>query len=328
MRTVSQMDTAQVCMLTYKRPVLFRIALESLLRQDLDGCPLAACILVVDNDAAQSGRAVFEAVVSEARAEGRSALDARYVCQPGKGLSSARNRAMQESAGMDYIVFIDDDEVAEPHWLKALYRAIQTSGADIATGPVLPIFHDAPEWVVRGDFFSTRTHSHLSPIKFVATANVMFRGQIASSFQFDSRFDTTGGEDTHFFMRLRNAGCRIVWAADAPIHEHIPPYRANAPWLRQRARSDANRFTRCCLYLAPGPRTRATRLAKALLGMGGGIALMPLGIFSQHWRVRAMRWINRGLGTVAALRGHEDVYYPPEKAVPLAAGEMGAPLGN
>src|ERR1700719_5362047 len=137
----------QVCLLTYKRPELLRETLTSLRGQMLSDPLVKIHILVVDNDAAGSGFETFRTVTED------GLVPSRYVCEPGHGIANARNRALVESAAMDYIAFIDDDEVASPEWLHHLYLTLQRYHADIVTGPVTPEFVDAPSWIVRGGFF-------------------------------------------------------------------------------------------------------------------------------------------------------------------------------
>jgi succinoglycan biosynthesis protein ExoM len=134
----------QVCVLTYKRPEMLRNALASLRAQVLSSPRVKMHLLVVDNDAAGSGQATFESAL-----EG-SPFPARYICEPTRGISNARNRALLESTGMDYIAFIDDDEVATSRWLHELYTTLQQTQADIVTGPVTPEFLAAPQWIVQG----------------------------------------------------------------------------------------------------------------------------------------------------------------------------------
>lgn len=69
-------------------------------------------ILVVDNaSTTQASRAVAEA--------SRGPFSARYVYEPRPGLSNARNRSLRE-VRTDLVAWIDDDEIADPHWLCAI----------------------------------------------------------------------------------------------------------------------------------------------------------------------------------------------------------------
>jgi succinoglycan biosynthesis protein ExoM len=320
MNTTSAWIHIQVCLLTYKRPELLRQTLHSLRDQVIADPKVKMHLLVVDNDAAGSGKATFDAALAG------SPIPARYVCEPSRGIGNARNRALSESDGMDFIAFLDDDEVATPEWLSQLYQTLQRQHADIATGPVTPNFVAAPAWIVRGGFFRMPQRPTGGPIDFVATNNVLFRGEIARSYKFDSRFDATGGEDTHFFMRLRKDGMRLVWSQEAEVIETVPADRTRVRWMLQRAQSEANRYTRCCLDLEDGLGTRSKRLGKALLGAGAGLAMLPLGIIGRKYALRGLLWIARALGTCAALWGTQTIYYQTTPALATTSAAVGKHL--
>jgi glycosyltransferase involved in cell wall biosynthesis len=301
----------QVCLLTFRRAELFKVALESLLAQTVLTSPVlfqnggkciladvALHILVVDNDAAQTARPIFD------RALASSDTHMRYICEPVRGFSSARNRALVESGHMDYVAFLDDDEAAEPNWLARLLDASATYRADIATGPVEPRHIQSPEWVVRGRFFNPVSRATGERVFCVATNNVLLRGSIATSFRFDRRFDT-GGEDTEFFMRIGRAGYKMIWVDDACVSECIPETRANMRWLLNRARGDASRYTRGCLSVNPGLKTASLRLLTACGGFLAGLILLPRSLFGRHYAVRALQLICRSIGTISALCGDQ-----------------------
>jgi len=320
MNTTSAWVHIQVCLLTYKRPELLHQTLRSLRDQRIADPCITMHLLVVDNDAAGSGRATFDAALAG------STIPARYVCEPRRGIGNARNRALSESDGMDYIAFLDDDEVATPEWLYHLYQTLYRQHADIATGPVTPYFVAAPAWIVRGGFFRMPKRATGSPIDFVATNNVLFRAQLAHSYKFDSRFDATGGEDTHFFMRLRKDGMRLVWSQEAEVIETVPADRTRVGWMLRRAQSEANRYTRCCLDLDHGLSTRIKRFGKALLGALAGLAMLPLGVIGRRYAMRGLLWLSRALGTCAALWGSQTIYYQTSPALATPAAAVGKSL--
>ena len=60
---------------------------------------------------------------------------------PGKGVVPAFGMRLWAAAGdVDYIAFIDDDELPEPGWLKGLHDARQRFGADVVAGAVITDF--------------------------------------------------------------------------------------------------------------------------------------------------------------------------------------------
>jgi succinoglycan biosynthesis protein ExoM len=307
----------QVCLLTYKRPALLRETLLSLRSQVISDPQLKMHLLVVDNDAAGSGQETFRSALQG------SPIPARYVCEPARGIGNARNRALRESVGMDYIAFIDDDETATPDWLQNLHQTMHRFEADIVTGPVTPKFVDAPEWIVQGGFFRMSPQATGSPVEFVATNNVLFRAKLTTRYKFDSRFDATGGEDTHFFMRMKRDGHRMVWCQEAEVIETVPGDRAKVKWMLHRAQSDANRYTRCCLDLDHGVAIRIQRFGKALLGFGAGVLLLPAGLLQKKHAVRGLQWIYRAMGTCSALWGAQTIYYAPTPVLATPSASAG-----
>jgi glycosyltransferase involved in cell wall biosynthesis len=304
-KTVS-VTQVQICLLTYRRPDLLRQTLQSLLAQTALSDPgIVVHILVIDNHDAHSGRPVFDEVLAS------SPIPARYICEPARGLSIARNRALEESAGMDYAAFIDDDEMADPDWLERLLEAARKYDAAVVTGPVWPRHQQSPDWVVRGGFFAAARKPTGTEVGCVATNNVLLRADIVAAFRFDGRFDSTGGEDTEYSMRIKHAGNRMVWVNEAIVSESIPPSRASARWLLSRARSDANRYTRGCLSVDSGLRTVGSRLAIACGGFLAGLSLLPLGLLGRQHSVRALQLMSRSVGTVSALLGREQIFYGP-----------------
>ncbi|MFD0524869.1 glycosyltransferase family A protein [Paractinoplanes durhamensis] len=117
--------TVVIC--TRERPGALARCLDSLLAQDYP----AYRILVVDN--APTGEATAEVVRSAAR---RGRVD--YLLEPAPGLSCARNAAVRNAPGQ-ILAWIDDDEVADRHWLAEIARALDDHpDADVISGVTLP----------------------------------------------------------------------------------------------------------------------------------------------------------------------------------------------
>jgi glycosyltransferase involved in cell wall biosynthesis len=83
-------------------------------------------IMIVDNS---SDPAPTRAVVEQA--------GVTYTRVPGKGLSRARNAALQLAATR-WVAFTDDDCRPEPNWLRELVRPLQDTNCASVTGLVLP----------------------------------------------------------------------------------------------------------------------------------------------------------------------------------------------
>ncbi|MGI9613195.1 MAG: glycosyltransferase [Acidimicrobiales bacterium] len=208
--------------ITYKRP----IELDRLLRSLLEHQQPFHEILVVDNDPAGSARAVASAAGS-----------VRYVHEPRRGKSYARNRLL-DACTTRYLASIDDDEIPEAGWSGYLFETITTVGAAMAAGPVLTTFESPPEdWVKRAGIFDRPRHAHLESLPSIRGGNVIFdvHAVRASGARYDARFNR-GGQDIQFSLALRLAGNEIVWDDRAIVVEHVGSERISRSWVRERWR--------------------------------------------------------------------------------------------
>ncbi len=290
-----------LCLLTFRRPDLFRESLSSALVQKFRLCSdVDYTVTVIDNDPSESARPVFEELVSDLGGQ------ARYVAEPRPGIPMARNRALEESAAYDFIGFLDDDETVADSWMDFHLHTMRFYKADITTGPVVPKFESAPQWVIDGKFFAPYRVTNGEPPMFVSSNNVLMKTSLALRFRFHEGLLV--GEDTHYFMQLANAGGRAAWCAEAQVLESIPRSRSTKKWLIERSYSEGTRFTTACLMLFPGFRTIRTRFVKGIGMIGAGLAMLVIS-FRTHSAVAAIRLISRGLGTVSALLGRQHDYY-------------------
>jgi cellulose synthase/poly-beta-1,6-N-acetylglucosamine synthase-like glycosyltransferase len=179
----------------------------------------------------------------------------RYVHELKSGPSHARNRAVGEARG-ELIAFLDDDETASPSWLASLTRALETTQADAAFGPVEAMFDLAPS---RHASYAAGLYSRLIDRRTGAdlrdrhtslgTGNSIFRVKtcFTRSEPFPVEIAASGGEDTLLLRRLVKSGRRLVWAAQALAHEHVPPARAAPEFLRARRYRQGQLRSLACL---------------------------------------------------------------------------------
>jgi GT2 family glycosyltransferase len=230
----------------------------------------------------------------------------KYVIEPRRGISQTRNRAVGEAGEVDFIVLIDDDEVPDPGWLDELLWTQKQFGADVVSGPVLPSFTaEVPKWVKDGGLLERQSHAP-GPVPdsyTCTTANVLLRRSVFDRIPaFDERFGLTGGEDTHFFLRVRRAGFTIVWSADAIARERYSTDRANFEWLLRRAYRGGNSWVLVESTFEKSASTRLVRVAKALAWIVVGGVRLPLSIFLGKAAVtRALRDVWLGAGMLAGL---------------------------
>lgn len=242
-----------ICVLTFKRQELLKKNLKSVLNQKNDN-RYKTTLLVVDNDSAMSAKSVVDELAESTN------NDIYYECEVVKNIAKARNRAINFRES-DFVVFIDDDQVADENWLFELYTAMIVSDADVVNGPVLPNFEvNPPKWAIDSGFFDILgNYSNMcTSYAIKATGNCMIKRSVLNRYQnpFNEDYGITGGEDTEFFYRLENAGACFCWAAEAITYEHIPTSRVNLGWIIKRNFCSGNNLGR--IVLSNKSRTKQT----------------------------------------------------------------------
>ncbi|MCJ9708922.1 glycosyltransferase family 2 protein [Bordetella hinzii] len=289
-----------VCIATYRRAPLLDALLGDLAAQTL----APAQVVVVDNDAAGSARAVVQA-----RQPALQALGVRvdYAIQPEKNISLTRNRAVELARG-PWLAMIDDDERAPPQWLALLAQAAARFGADAVQAPVLhEVPATAPAWVRRGRFYDWprfRTGEAV-PLNALRLGNFFIRADWLKRHPqtFDPAYGLTGGEDGDMLMRLAGEGARIVWCDEAHVVEPVAESRMTAAWILKRALRGGQDFAVHfeAGRLAGRPSTARRLLfygrAAAQMAAAGLLALLswPLG------RHHAVYWLGRACANYGKL---------------------------
>ena len=268
------MPSVAICVLTYQRPAGLRRLLEAIGRLDppLDGDDIE--VVIIDNDASGSGAAVVEAAAAVL------AWPVRYAVEPDQGIPLARNRAVRESDGSDFVAFIDDDEVPEPGWLNALLRVQRESGASVVVGPVVPRFERPPPgWVEQGRFFERPRFRTGERLGWATTGNVLIaRNALSGPEPFDPKMRYTGGSDTQFFMRAKAEGHVFVWADGAVVMETVPASRMTTRWLVRREFRRGNTMSLSLRSLDDRLVRRLRRAVMALVRVAQGLGQTVIGL--------------------------------------------------
>jgi glycosyltransferase involved in cell wall biosynthesis len=293
-----------ICVTTYQRPEGLKRLLAGLNQLTFSYVEHPHIeVIVVDNDAKRSAEAVCENLKPGLK------WPLKYFTESQRGISYARNKAIvSASPDADFVAFIDDDEVPEPNWLEELLSVQQTYNADVVGGPVLPRFltDDVPQWVIKGKFFEPQRYPTGYLLKFTASGNVLISSQVLKGMNkiFDERFALTGGEDTHFFMRVYRAGYKLVWADEAIAYEYIPQSRVNVKWILQRGYRCYSTYGLCEKEFDPLLQVLSRRITtgagRIVLGI---ISLFPSLFLSRHLLIGALLQISRGAGMLSGLAG-------------------------
>lgn len=291
-----------VCIATYRRADRLGALLDDLTRQR----HLPQEVVVVDNDAAGSARAVVER-----RRELGAPFRIHYDIQPVKNISLTRNRTVALS-NCDWIAFIDDDERAPAGWLQELAQTVIRGVADGSLGPVVPrVPADAPAWIRHGHFYDwTRMKTGtVVPANKLRFGNVLLRGALVrdTPTPFDPDYGLTGGEDGDLLGRLVQRGARILWCDQAIVHEPVEAARLSLRWLLLRALRGGQDFARHSLAGRFGQLTSAGRVyffLRALL-QSATAALFAL-VCWPFGRHRAVHWllkVSANLGKMSIFLG-------------------------
>lgn len=275
-------------------------------------------ILVIDNDPQASARQVVEEVGSPT---------VRYVHEPLPGIAHARNRALDETADAQLLIFIDDDERPLDTWLDAMLDTYRRSRPAGVTGPLYPDYaHEPSGFIVAGGFFVRKHYpeGHLMPA--AGTGNLLLDlDQVRrAGLRFDPLFGLTGGSDHMFTRALIRSGGRIVWSNDAGLVDKVPAQRLTRKWVLQRQYRFGNTESRTSLALTDAglqqlaARLRLTARGLVRVGVGGLRAGYGAASRSPVHGARGHRWLRRGLGMVAGAWGSTYVEYqrPVERIAP------------
>ena len=262
-------------------------------------------IVVVDNDEACSAERVSRTASLP--------WPLAYVAEPRRGITYARNRAIAEAGAVDFISFIDDDEAPSPHWLDELLAAQREFTADVVSGPVFPNYAaDTPDWIRRGDFFEARTAITGSLRQTCACNNVLIAAHVLKRVpRFDDAYALSGAEDTDFFLRVRQAGYKIVWSQEAAVFETVSPQRGTAAWLLRREYQTGNGWVFCEAGMDKTARTWMLRFCKAAAHviLGSGNVALRVALMDKVGVVRSLQRVSLGIGMLTALVGHRFLAY-------------------
>ena len=278
-----------IAMLTYRRNDYLAQVIPELLAQADDVCDAqtTASVLIVDNDPQAGARAVVEAARAALGGEQPEAAEASgvadsdavamsrlvYVHEPEPGIVAGRNRALSQAHGSDALVFIDDDEIPSPGWLKALVSTWRAQGCAAVTGPTPPTFEvDPSAWVTASGAFDSWEAADGAQVRSADTGNLLLDLAVVEDLglRFDPRYGLTGGEDSLFTRQLTRAGGVIRFAAGAVVTKRVPAARARRTWVLERSLRSGSSWARVRIDTAAPDGGASGRLARLRLRLGYG----------------------------------------------------------
>lgn len=227
------------------------------------------------------------AVADRREAEVRGLVPRADVLRSGRGLSIARNVALNHVAPDEIVAYVDDDAVIGPTWLDAMRQSWSESGEEVGVvgGPIVPRFlAPRPSWL--SDFgvasmsildlgSESRVLDH--PREVLYGANLSVRAAVALDVGgFDPALGPLGegpgfGDDIDIQHRMDARGFRVWYEPRACVEHLIGPDRLTRRALLERRWRTGQDFGR------QRRRPRRTILKELLSTGGAGAAATVVG---------------------------------------------------
>lgn len=228
--------SAIIC--THNREQYLGAAIDSLLQQDFDSYE----VIVVDNASSDRTRDIVAERLSHPRLN--------YVYEEVTGLSVARNTGAREACA-PLLVYLDDDAVASPHWLKTINNAYQNNEKlAIAGGKVTLLWPEGftpPNWLSPGLASNLGAYDLGEDIVYITNPGLTPRGlnySIRRTFLeqvggFDVNLGRVGknllsNEELHMTELALERGWQVAYLPDALVAHNVALERLERSWFLNR----------------------------------------------------------------------------------------------
>jgi glycosyltransferase involved in cell wall biosynthesis len=290
------MLTAIIC--TYNRARYVGKLLKSIAANDLAKTEYE--LLLVDNNCTDNTREVCEAF-----AAAHPDVIFRYTTESEQGLSAAKNRGIKEAKG-DIIVYIDDDALVDPWYLRTYAEWFATHPETMACGgPIEPLYETSePDWMTPyTKALLTAWMNYGEKVReyprgrYPGGGNAAYRKEV---FEQVGGFNTAlgrkggnlmGSEEKDIFDKMHTLNMQILYLPEPVLHHCIPQAKLEKPY-----------FDRLTLQMGISERQRTLAISKfkyikrlfsEAVKWGGTIVLLCLYTISFHpvkgWKLVAFR---------------------------------------
>ena len=247
-----------VILCTYNRSENLDCILQSLESQVL---PISFSweIIVVDNNSTDETPGKIREFASA------SDLDIKYVKELNVGLSHARNRGVKEAQG-NYVLFVEDDEIADKNLIREIYGTFQNYRCDCVGGRIYLKFEDdipgwlSPElWGFLGYLNHGDTSFQMDGKRYPYGGNMAFKREVFDKIgMFNVKMGRIGkklfgGEEYDLFQRLLISGAKGVYQPNAIVFHRINKSRMQKRYFRRLHYSSG--FQKGLMNSIPGGRS-------------------------------------------------------------------------
>lgn len=202
-----------VCLVHHDRPALLRQAVGSLYAQDTERFEV---ILVDDGSTSPAALAFLDELAPEFERRGW-----QIHRQENRYLGAARNAAARLARG-EYLLFMDDDNLAKPHEVSTFARVAARTGADLLTCQMELFEGDGPPVTIANRFvFTAGPVAAGALINCFGDANALVRRSVFESLGGFTEDRGIGHEDWELFARAALAGAHLETVPEALFYYRI-----------------------------------------------------------------------------------------------------------
>ena len=176
-------------------------------------------LLIVDNNSTDRTRDVVHAFAKT------GSIEARYIFEPQKGSSAARNRGLAETRG-ELIAITDDDCIVDASWFQEIEKDFSDAAIDMVGGRVELYNKDDRPISIRTSRVPTKFTRLKDTFSLTQGCNVIFRRAVHEKIGgFDTRLGPgsrgMAAEDADFIYRAFCAGFAIHYNPEILVfHDH------------------------------------------------------------------------------------------------------------
>lgn len=220
---INRQPAISVVICTYNRDKFIGEALKCLANQSL-ATDLYE-IIVVDNKSTDNTAAIAKKFIAT-----HPELNARYVLEPNKGLSFARNRGIEE-AKAPIITYIDDDAEVTPGFLQSIVSFMQADNTVAGIGgKVIPKYSESeePKWMSRyldgmvGRIdYGDATKRFDSTMKYPGGCNMTYTKEILQKAGGFNNKLTFRADDKYIFFQVTKYNDNIYYLPEASLYHNI-----------------------------------------------------------------------------------------------------------